>query len=106
VSTSEQQNITHDQTPPKTKWIFISLFSVTMFLVVFTGYAFYLYKNTTSQELNAKEKMAGEVYSLQKTRIYEKEELTSFTWIDQAQQKVKIPIEDAMQLVVERYRTK
>jgi len=88
--------INHDTTEPDAKIISIWFFWIGVFLVLVVIGSIYYYYGTFSEEQNSKENVSSQKdYS---------DPMTKAAWIDKSQGTLRLPIDIAVQKVVEDYQ--
>ena len=102
---SHSVTLNHDLSEPHSKSIGISIILTAIILVLIGISTVYYYEGTLAEELNSKENEHGAIASLQEVRDYEHLMLNSKKELDSEKGTYQIPIQEAMDKVIERYRT-
>lgn len=99
---SEHSVVRHDLTEPRSFEIGLWILALTILLVLSFISTWFFYRSRSSQELNLKEQTPVPI-ALQQLRNYEQQELNSVKWLNQNEDKIQIPIQQAMELVIRDY---
>ena len=94
--------INHDKSEPKVCLINIFLITTSVLIGIIFIWCFYYYKAAISNEQNIKE-VTGKSYAKQKRELYEKEHLNKLSWLNKEKSEVKIPLNEAIKLVIKDY---
>jgi len=95
--------INHDTSEPNAKAIGWSMLITLVTLLVIVFLCTLYYRGANSGELNTKE-TSRENLDLKELRNYEQKTLNEVKWIDTQKGRVSLPIENAMDKVVQAYK--
>jgi len=94
-----------DKTDPASLKIGLAVLGIVVGLAVVIIFSFYYYQGVISAEQDRQE-ITETSLALKKIRSYETEMLNGVAWVDKKKNIVKIPIDFAMEQVIQEYRKK
>ncbi len=97
--------IRHDTTEPYAKAIAWAVALTALLLALVFVCSLWYYRTSSTDELNQKELVPVTLF-LQSIRTYEDQELSATRWKDLKKDWVQVPIDYAMEKVVQDYRAK
>lgn len=95
--------INHDTNEPSGFWIYTTIFIILGLVTITFIWSLYFYQVTKSDELLAKQAMYKS-RNLTKQRLYEKEFLNRFEWKNKENNQVYLPIDLAVDKVINLYK--
>ena len=100
---SDTGHIGVDESNPDNLKITLFLAAMVVFMVIIVVWSIFFFKGMTSDVLNQKQ-LTPKGEERQALELYEQDRLSSYSWVDKSKGIVQIPIELAVQQVIDDYQ--